>query len=323
MNENYTFTISYGKLHVPLYRVYAQPLTGITAIPESNFTGRSNTIFALEVDVEIFGNNFLPAYTEGDNSNVVATDSMKNFILRQALTFEGSTLEGLLDLLGRHFLLTYPQMEGLRLTARELPFSPVQIPGEEGGSWEESQILFHRSHNDFATATLDFTRDGEEPLITAHSCGRVNLELFKVTGSAFTRFVHDEYTTLTERVDRPLFIHLDVYWTYTSVPEWGQTPRVQNSAPAGYIPTEQVRDLIQVVFETFVSESIQHLVYEMGHRLLERFPQLASVTFDAQNRTRDLVTALGVNEKAKVYTDPFTAYGNIKLTLSRNNAGVA
>src|SRR5215468_1634821 len=130
MEQNYTFTISYGKLHVPLYRVYAQPLSGITTIPESNFTGRSNTIFAFEVDVEVFGNNFLPAYTEGDNSNVVATDSMKNFVLRQALTFSGSTLEELLDLLGRRFLLTYPQMEGLRLTGRELPFLPVQVPGQ-------------------------------------------------------------------------------------------------------------------------------------------------------------------------------------------------
>jgi urate oxidase len=311
MNEKYTFTISYGKLHVPLYRVYAQPLTGITAISESNFTGRSNTIFALEVDIEIFGNSFLPAYTEGDNSKVVATDSMKNFILRQALTFEGSTLEGLLDLLGRRFLLTYPQMEGLRLTARELPFAPVQVPGQESGTWEESKVLFQHSHNDFAIATMDFTRDGDTPVITDHSCGRVNLELFKVTGSAFTRFVQDEYTTLAERVDRPLFVHLDVNWTYASA------TTLLNSDLSNYVPGEQVRDLIQTVFETFVSESIQHLVYEMGQRLLERFPQLASVTFDAQNRTRDLVTALGVNEKAKVYTDPLTAYGNIKLTLKR------
>ena len=311
MKKNYAFTISYGKLSVPLYRVYAQPLTGITAIPESNFTGRSNTIFALEVDVEVFGNNFLPAYTEGDNSKVVATDSMKNFILRQALTFEGSTLEGLLDLLGQRFLLTYPQMEGLRLTARELPFSPVQVPGEKGGTWEESKVLFQRSHNDLAVATLEFARDGNTPVITNHSCGRENLELFKVTGSAFTRFVQDEYTTLVERVDRPLFIHLDVYWTYASATTF------LNPDLAGYVPTEQVRDLIQAVFETFVSESIQHLVHEMGHRLLERFPQLASVTFEAQNRTRDLVTALGVNEKVKVYTDPLTAYGNIKLTLNR------
>jgi len=311
MNKNYTFTISYGKLQVPLYRVYAQPLSGLTAIPESNFTERPNTIFALEVDVEVFGNNFLPAYTEGDNSNVVATDSMKNFILRQALTFEGSTIEELLDLLGRQFLLTYPQMEGLRLTASELPFLPTHISGQESSSWEESKTLFQRSHNDFAVATIDFARSGEEVVITAHSCGRVNLELFKVTGSAFTRFVQDEYTTLAERVDRPLFIYLDVYWTYAN------KATLLNPDHSSYVPAEQVRDLIQVVFDSFVSESIQHLVYEMGRRLLERFPQLASVSFDAQNRTRDLVTAQGINEKVKVYTNPFTAYGNIKLTIRR------
>ena len=118
MTRNYTFTISYGKSHVPLYRVYAQPLTGITAIPESTFTGRPNTLFALEVDVEVFGNNFLPAYLVGDNSSVVATDSMKNFILRQGLNYTGSTFEGLLEMLGQRFLETYPQMERLQLRLR-------------------------------------------------------------------------------------------------------------------------------------------------------------------------------------------------------------
>jgi urate oxidase len=309
MNENYTFTISYGKLCIPLYRVYAQPLTDITTIPESSFTGRANTIFALEVDVEVFGNNFLPAYTEGDNSNVVATDSMKNFVLRQGLAFEGSTLEELLNLLGTQFLRTYPQMESIRLTGRELPFLPM------GENLDPERVLFQRSHNDFALATLDFTRDGDEPMITAHSCGRINLELFKVTGSAFTHFVQDEYTTLPERVDRPLFIRLDVYWTYADI------ATLLHPNLCGYVAAEQVRDLIQTVFATFVSESIQHLVYEMGHRLLERFPLLASVTFDAQNRTRELVTASTSNEKVKIYTDPFTAYGDIKLTLNRNDGG--
>ncbi|HEV2662732.1 MAG TPA: hypothetical protein VGU68_19150, partial [Ktedonobacteraceae bacterium] len=93
MSTEHTFTISYGKARVPVCRVYAPPLTGIAALPESQFSGRENILFAFEIDVEVFGNNFLPAYTQGDNSNVVATDSMKNFVLRQALTFEGATLE--------------------------------------------------------------------------------------------------------------------------------------------------------------------------------------------------------------------------------------
>ena len=47
------FTISYGKMHVPVYRVYARPLTGIRPIPESGFTGRENILFAYEIDVEV------------------------------------------------------------------------------------------------------------------------------------------------------------------------------------------------------------------------------------------------------------------------------
>ncbi|SRR6266567_2182238 len=305
-------TISYGKLQIPVYRVYARPLAGIPQIPESQFTRRENTLFALEIDVEVFGNNFLPAYTQGDNRNVVATDSMKNFVLRQALDFEGATQEEFLGMLGRRFLQTYAQMESIRLTARELPFNTVPVPHQNESTFHPSAVLFSRSHGDFALATLDFTRENDLPTVTDHQCGRVGLELLKVSGSAFTRFLHDEYTTLPERVDRPLFIHLDVYWKYRDSAD------LLASDHTHYVPAEQVRDVIQVVFHEFVSESIQHLVHEMGQRLLTRFPQLAEVSFTAQNRTRDQIAVSESDEKIKVYSDPFSAYGIIKLTINRS-----
>lgn len=311
MSTEHSLTISYGKLRVPVYRVYANPLAGVTAIPESQFMDRENILFACEVDVEVFGDNFLPAYTHGDNSNVVATDSMKNFVLRQALEFEGVTIEEYLDMLGRNFLKTYPQMQRLRLSARELPFTNVPVPQSESSQFAASTVLFSRSHSDYTTAVLDFEREegSGAPRLTSHMCGRVNLELFKVTGSAFSRFVRDEYTTLQERFDRPLFIYLDVYWKYSD------PLALLSPDHARYVPAEQVRDLIQVVFSEFVSESIQHLVHEMGNRLLARFPQLAEISFEAQNRTRDLVVASPREERVKVYSDPFSAYGIIKLSF--------
>lgn len=312
MSAELSFSTSYGKLRIPVYRVYACPLEGIKPIPESRFTGRRNTLFAYEIDVDVLGENFLPAYTRGDNSNVVATDSMKNFVLRQALEFTGSTIEELLDLLGRRFLQTYSQMESVRLSGRELPFAQVTVPGHERKPFEASQVLFSRSHGDYAVATLAFERDeaGKVALID-HHCGQVDMELFKVTGSAFSRFVHDEYTTLQERVDRPLFIYLDVYWKYID------DQAFVSANHAHYVPAEQVRDLLQVVFHEFVSESIQHLVHEMGQRLLARFPQLAEVSFEAQNRTRDEIAASTTDDRIKVYSDPFSAYGVIRLTVSR------
>src|SRR6266536_3639545 len=185
MSTEHTFTISYGKVRVPVYRVYAQPLSGIAPIPESQFSGRENILFAFEIDVEVFGHNFLPAYTQGDNSNVVATDSMKNFVLRQALAFEGATLEEFLAFLGRGFLDTYKQMEHLQVTGRELPFTSISV--REQGSFATSDRLFSRSHSDYTWATLEFVRSEAGPV--AHHCGRVGFELFKVTGSAFTHFV--------------------------------------------------------------------------------------------------------------------------------------
>ncbi|HEV2655056.1 MAG TPA: hypothetical protein VGT82_08850, partial [Ktedonobacteraceae bacterium] len=193
VENNYKYVISYGKTSVPVYRIYATPLTGVPPIPESSFTGRENVLLAAEIDVEVFGENFLPSYTRGDNSMVVATDTMKNFILRQTLAFEGSTLEGLLEQLGHQFLATYPEMERLQMTGRELPFRPAQVPQGEQGHFGDSNVLFSRAHDDYATATLDFASDGGTTKITDHRCGRVGMRLFKVTGSAFTHFVRDAY----------------------------------------------------------------------------------------------------------------------------------
>lgn len=312
MSVESNYSISYGKARVPVYRVYARPLSGIQPVPESPFTGRGNVLFACEVDVEVFGNNFLPAYTQGDNSNVVATDSMKNFVLRQALAYEGATLEGFLDLLGQRFLVTYPQMEYIRLTGREIPFSSVLVPRSDQTAFENSDVLFTRAHGDYAFAELDFARDKDAVAATAHRCGRLAMELFKVTGSAFTHFVRDEYTTLQERGDRPLFVYLDVYWKYTDVQALLAADHTQ------YVPAEQVRDVVQTVFHEFVSESIQHLVHEIGLRLLARFPQLAEISFEGHNLTRDRMGISPADERVKVYSDPFSAYGIIKLTITRN-----
>jgi urate oxidase len=197
-------------------------------------------------------------------------------------------------------------MERLRITGRELPFAGVSIP--QAGGFGASNVLFSSSHNDFAQASLDFARADDQVVITEHRSGRLGLQLLKVTGSSFTRFVRDDFTTLPDRVDRPLFIYLDLYWKYSDTA----------SISTQYIPSEQVRDIVQTVFHEFVSESIQHLVHEMGQRLLLRFPQMAEISFDAQNRTKDPFAASNVDPKVKVYIDPFPAYGMIQLTMRRH-----
>jgi urate oxidase len=56
----------------------------------------------------------------------------------------------------------------------------------------------------------------------------------------------------------------------------------------------------------------------MALRLLARFPQLAEVSFAAQNRTRDQIAVSETDPTIKVYSDPFPAYGTIKLTMQNS-----
>lgn len=286
--------ITYGKAAVPVYRHHATPLAGIAPVPELTFTGRSNALVASLVTVEVFGDNFLPSYTEGDNSKVVATDSMKNLILRESGSWEGATLESLLHHLGGHLLRDYPQMEALRMEGEEIRFDPA---GPRGS-------LLTRVPGDRTTAAMRLERGGHGIAIAGLEAGREGMALLKLSGSSFTAFVRDDYTTLAERRDRPLYIALDVAWRYDE-PE-----HALGAEPGRYVAAEQVRDVCAAVFEEFVSESIQHLVNAMGERVLERFAGLVEVSFAARNLTRDPVVE-------GVYTDPFNAQGTITLALSR------
>ncbi|HYO29261.1 MAG TPA: 2-oxo-4-hydroxy-4-carboxy-5-ureidoimidazoline decarboxylase, partial [Thermomicrobiales bacterium] len=148
----YTYEIGYGKKGVPVYRTHARPLTGVAPIPESPFVDRANHLVAAEIDTEVYGEEFLPAYTHGDNAMVVATDSMKNFVIRETLAFEGATLEGLCFSLAVRFAETYPQLRSLRITGRELPFAGVPIP--RGPGFAPGDNLFEHRRGDLGEATV-------------------------------------------------------------------------------------------------------------------------------------------------------------------------
>jgi urate oxidase len=135
----------------------------------------------------------------------------------------------------------------------------------------------------------------------------------KLTGSAFTSFLRDGYTTLPERGDRPLYITMDVSWRYADPDDMLDVNHRR------YVPVEQMRDLLAATFDAFVSESIQHLLHEMGQRALGRFPQLAEIRFDALNLTRDPYGQREDEPRVKVYSDPFPAFGRLTLAIRRSS----
>src|SRR5690606_13395353 len=147
----------------------ATPLSGITAIPESSFTGTTNGLFASEVQVEVFGKTFMPAYTQGDNSQVVATATMTNFILQKARLFAGATQENFLYYLAQQMLTQYPQKDALCVSGKELPFVAAPITGDGGTTISASDRLFAPAHDSYGYASFDAERDGDSVVITDHA----------------------------------------------------------------------------------------------------------------------------------------------------------
>jgi len=270
--------IRYGKHNVSFYRTH--PGRGLLG-------GR--------VSIDVFGDNFMPAYTEGDNREVVATDTMKNFVYAMALEYPGASHEGFAAFLGHRLLETYPQMKALRIFVREVPFAI------------HSDKLLSPLDDDYGTVELELGRDGLRSL----RCGRRNLRLVKLTGSAFRDFARDAYTTLPEVSDRPLFIYLDVFWRYLTLADGVGDGK-------GRIDSEAVRQAVIASFDDFVSMSIQHLVYEMGTRLLTQFTGMSEVSFEAENRLWDTSKVSELDPKTRVFSDPKPAHGSIGLTLRRD-----
>jgi urate oxidase len=268
---------------------------------------------AAEIEIQVRGQGFLESYTQGDNRLVVATDTMKNFIHAASASNSAATLEGWLDHVGRAFLDHYPHMECVSMLGTELPYPAALVPAEDGDGFVASDVLFARDRNDRSTARVDLELSADGSIrLTDHACGREGLQLIKITGSSFADFARDEHTTLPERPDRALFTWMTIGSRYREHID------ALGVDPSRYVAGEQVADLAGSVFHEFLSLSIQHLVHEIGVRMLARWPQLVEVRFDAQNRTWDPGATSLDGAKVKTYADPRPPIGRIDLVMRRD-----
>ena len=270
----------YGKGDVIVYRLQRDGRTRDGASP----------VFGANVLMLVYGAAFWPTYATGDNTGLVATDSMKNFIQRETLGFTGQGFEDYCRFLGEKFLSLYERVEGVQVTATEIPYSGLG-----------TQTAFIPTGPERALARLELDRTG----IVDVTSGIQGFKLLRLGGSAFEGFVRDEYTTLPDIRNRPLHMWLDLEWRYTS-------PAV---AFSGGRSVAAARRAVTDVFQSFESGSIQQMIYQMGTRLLADNPEIAEVHLEANNRTWDTIVEAG--EQAGVFTEARPPYGCLGLRLTR------
>ena len=273
----------YGKGDVTVYRLHR----------DSRVPADASPVFGAKVLMLLYGEAFWPTYSTGDNSGLIATDSMKNFIQRETMNFDGFDLESYCRFLATTFLAKYPQVEGIQVSAEEVPYA-----GLPGGP------AFTPAGPERARARVEIGAPGT---IIETVSGLHGFKLLRLGGSAFHGFVRDEYTTLPDLMNRPLHMWLDMEW--------------RHSDPAagfdGGHAARRARQIVRETFASFESGSIQQLIYRVGTAMLADIASLGEVHLEANNRTWDTIAERG--DVFGVYTDARPPYGCLGLSLKRQS----
>ena len=243
-----------------------------------------------------FKGHYDESYTDGDNSAVLPTDTMKNTVYALAAQDPVDDPERFGLALARRFLDRNARLVRARIDLTEHLWR--RIPRGE----REHDHAFVRVGPDTRTATVQSHR--RRTIIEA---GIADLLVLKSADSAFDNFLRDEYTTLPETRDRIMATSLTATWRYRDEdvdfgPAWNG-----------------VRRLLLDVFAEHRSESVQHTLHAMGQAVLDSMDQVVAIHLVMPNKHHlpvDL-SRLGLANRNEIFVPTDEPFGLIQARLTR------
>jgi len=247
------------------------------------------------VDVGLKG-EFDAAYVEGDNTGLLATDTMRNTVYALAKEHPIDDIESFGRRLVEHFLAAGPSVTRARVHIVEHPWARLEV-GE--GHHEHA---FQRGNGGNRVATV--VGDGGEPQIEA---GIDDLLVLKTTGSGWEGFLRDRYTTLPETSDRILATIITARWSY-------------RRGDVDY--RDAWRGVHQTILEAFgdhYSPSVQFTLHHMGKAVLDARPEVERISFSLPNKHHLLydLARFGLDNENEIFHATNEPYGLIEGTVER------
>ena len=243
-----------------------------------------------------FEGNYDTSYTDGDNRDVLPTDTMKNTVYALAARDGVGEPETFCQTLGRHFVDRNPKLENAIVDIVDHGWGRISIGTREHGQ------AFVRRGPELRTARAVTGRRSVE--VTA---GITDLLIMKTSNSAFEGFPRDELTTLPETKDRLFVTSLTANWTYTD-----------DDLDFGVV-FHSVRSTLLETFAQHDSLSVQHTLFAMGRVVLDTIQPVRIIRLEMPNRHHlpiDL-TRFGLENRNEVFVATEEPYGLIKATLTR------
>ncbi|TSA87408.1 urate oxidase [Deinococcus detaillensis] len=270
----------YGKADVRLFKVFRdQP---------------KHEIKDVWVRVAMRG-DFDPAHVGGDNTDLLATDTVRNTIYGLAVDGLTSSVEEYGKHLIRHFVEQGPKVTSATAYFTEHLWDRMQSNGEAHDHAFVRQMPKH-------TAVVE--GDGKTFTVTS---GIDELYILKTTQSGWEGYLKEPFTTLPETNDRILATVVTAKWEY-QVDECDYDDVWQ-----------RVYTSLMDTFTDHYSASMQATLYKIGETVLTRCPEISRIHFAFPNRHHIQYNTErhGVTNPKSVFHADADPYGQIEGWVER------
>jgi urate oxidase len=250
----------------------------------------------LDLEVLLEG-DFEAAHTAGDNATVLPTDTMRGTctaLARDGVEHVAIYLQRVVDRL----FVASPAVTRIRMRAISHPWERIEVGGAP------HPHAFRPAAGGSSITTLIEER-GMPSVVMG---GVQGLRLLKTTGSAFSGYPKDQYTTLPETRDRIMATTVEAAWGTTEA-DLDHT-RLAVDVPVTFSAAFATHD---------TSESLQHTLHTMGSAVLDAHPEVTWIRFRMPNEHHNLadLSPYGLDNPNRVYVVAGDPSGLIEGVVTR------
>jgi urate oxidase len=253
-------------------------------------------LWDLDVRVSLEG-DFEAAHTRGDNSHLLATDTMRNTVYALAKDHLTGSIEAFGLALVDHFLRAGPTVTSCLVEITQHRWDRIEVDGRP------HEHSFVRGRGERRTEV-----SGDEGGSRSVEAGIGDVYVMKTTNSGFEGFLRERFTTLPETDERILATVVTAKWVY-------------NTTDADF---DSLWDgVLRETLETFTdhySPSVQNTLYRMGKAVLEEFPEVERIWYSFPNVHHVLydLARFGIDNEGEIFHATRDPYGQIEGWVERS-----
>ena len=241
--------------------------------------------------------DFESSYTEGDNSKVLPTDTMKNTVYSVARNSQAASMEAFAKELIDFLLSRNNQVNNAEISVAEKAWEPLNVSGAA------HPTAFVLASSEFQTTKVSRAQRAQFSVTS----GLDDLVILKTADSAFEGYMHDSLTSLPETSDRLLGTALRANWTYSAADLDFCAKR------------KSIRENLLRAFAMHRSKSVQHTLYAMAEDVLKNVPEIQEIELVMPNKHYLLadLSRFGQDNPNKIFVPTAEPYGYIEARIRR------